>query len=170
MNTGATMPGFHVRPTGAIAQIIHAVRAQVLNQLACSDHVRLFACQYPPIVPLTRPRHQRLKFASAHPNYDIFSPREQLTVWLRLERPVARTQRRKIGQRRRWTKPSRPAIRRQDCNLFRKGASRYIQRDYRLLLTPINPSRSMCNMIACAASSGVTSAVLMTMSASLGSS
>ncbi len=31
-------------------------RAQVLNQFACSDHFRLFACRYPPIVPLTRPR------------------------------------------------------------------------------------------------------------------
>ena len=78
MDTGAAMPRFHVRPTGAVAEIMYAVRAQVLNQLACSDHVRLFACQYLPIVPLTRVRHHRLKFASVHPNYDIFSPRKQL--------------------------------------------------------------------------------------------
>jgi hypothetical protein len=78
MDTGAAMPRFHVRPTGAVAEIMYAVRAQVLDQLACSDHVRLFACQYLPIVPLTRVRHHRLKFASVRPNYDIFSPREQL--------------------------------------------------------------------------------------------
>ena len=78
MDTGAAMPRFHVRPTGAVAEIMYAVRAQVLNQLACSDHVRLFACQYTPIVPLTRLRHHRLKFPNGHPNYDIFSPREQL--------------------------------------------------------------------------------------------
>ena len=36
--------------------------------------------------------------------------------------------------------------------------------------TPMKPSRSKCRMISCAASSGVRSAVLMTTSASLGSS
>src|SRR5207248_7783158 len=78
MDTGAAMPRFHVRPTGAVAEIMYADRAQVLNQLACSNHVRPFACQYLPIVPLTRLRHHRLKFANGHPNYDIFSPRGQL--------------------------------------------------------------------------------------------
>jgi len=37
-------------------------------------------------------------------------------------------------------------------------------------LSPMKPSRSKCRMISCAASSGVSSAVLITTSASLGSS
>jgi hypothetical protein len=78
MGTGAAMPSFQVGPTRAVAKIMYAVRAQVLNQLACSDHVRLFACQYTPIVPLTWLGHHRLKFPNGHPNYDIFSPGQQL--------------------------------------------------------------------------------------------
>ena len=57
MNTGAAMAGFHVRAARAVAQIIYAVRAQVLNQLVCSDHVRVSGCQYRLIIPLTRLRH-----------------------------------------------------------------------------------------------------------------
>jgi len=126
MDTGAAMPRFHVRPTGAVAEIMYAVRAQVLNQLACSNHVRPFACQYLPIVPLTRLRHLRLKFANGHPNYDIFSPRGQLFGYGEGGQLRERTNV-KVGQRRRGVKPFRPAIRRQDSSLFRKVRSRYTQ-------------------------------------------
>jgi hypothetical protein len=65
------MAGFHVRAARAVAQIIYAVRAQVLNQLVCSDHVRVFVVNTGLLFRLLA-CGIAAKAPKVHPNYDIF--------------------------------------------------------------------------------------------------
>lgn len=69
------MPRFHVRPARAVAEIMYAVRAQVLNQPACLGHVRSIRLSIPANYSADSPWNYSLKFANVHPNYYISSPR-----------------------------------------------------------------------------------------------
>src|SRR6266568_8465942 len=100
MDAGAAMPGFHVRPTGAVAEIMYAVRAQVLDQLACSDHrwsIRLsILANCSADSPATPQVTGSLTLTRIMIFFHLVS-----NCFAAVRAAVARAQRRKVGQRHR---------------------------------------------------------------------